>query len=123
MLDDNSMAASFLYVGFVLLINVQYFVLFMRNIFSGTDRHLNAIVYGYRNDIAVFMRSIRIFPMTFADREQFTNAIVSAVNNAKLSLLKFHFFFYSKIRPGFIFDLLQLLCLITCCLLLIFCFH
>uniref|UniRef100_A0A0R3RXN0 GRIP domain-containing protein n=1 Tax=Elaeophora elaphi TaxID=1147741 RepID=A0A0R3RXN0_9BILA len=36
------------------------------------------------NDIAVFMRSIRIFPMAFADREQFTNAIVSAVNDAKV---------------------------------------
>lgn len=56
----------------------------LRFMLKGTDRHLNAMVCGYRNDIAVFMRSIRIFPMTFADREQFTSAIISAVNNAKV---------------------------------------
>ncbi|KAL3982990.1 Trafficking protein Mon1 family protein [Acanthocheilonema viteae] len=59
----------------------------LRLMLKGTDRHLNAIVCGYRNDIAIFMRSIRIFPMAFADREQFTNAIVSAVNSAKLKML------------------------------------
>ncbi|VDK86379.1 unnamed protein product [Litomosoides sigmodontis] len=57
----------------------------LRFMLKGTDRHLNAIVCGYRNDIAVFMRSIRIFPMAFADREQFTSAILSAVNSAKLT--------------------------------------
>uniref|UniRef100_A0A8R1TTQ2 Vacuolar fusion protein MON1 homolog n=1 Tax=Onchocerca volvulus TaxID=6282 RepID=A0A8R1TTQ2_ONCVO len=59
----------------------------LRFMLKGTDRHLNAIVYGYRNDIAIFMRSIRIFPMAFADREQFTNAIVSAVKNVVYGLV------------------------------------
>uniref|UniRef100_A0A915PJN9 Ribosomal protein L2 C-terminal domain-containing protein n=1 Tax=Setaria digitata TaxID=48799 RepID=A0A915PJN9_9BILA len=59
----------------------------LRFMLKGTDRHLNAIVSGCRNDIAVFMRSIRIFPMAFADREQFTSAIVSAVKNVVYGLV------------------------------------
>uniref|UniRef100_A0A1I8EMY6 Vacuolar fusion protein MON1 homolog n=1 Tax=Wuchereria bancrofti TaxID=6293 RepID=A0A1I8EMY6_WUCBA len=59
----------------------------LRFMLKGTDRHLNAIVCGYRNDIAVFMRSVRIFPMAFADREQFTSAIISAVKNIVYGLV------------------------------------
>lgn len=76
-------------------------VVYVIRMFSGTDRHLNSIMGGYRNDIAFFMRSIRIFPMAAADREQFTSAIVSAVNGAKLScsdlILVFLHIYYSYV--------------------------
>lgn len=56
----------------------------LRVILKGTDRHLNATICAHRNDITVFMRSIRVFPMAFSDREHFTNAVVSSVNSAKV---------------------------------------
>ncbi|VDM95875.1 unnamed protein product [Thelazia callipaeda] len=59
----------------------------LRYMFKGTGQHLNSIICHHRDDIDVFMRSILVFPMSFADREQFTNAIVSAVSSTKLSFL------------------------------------
>lgn len=56
---------------------------------AGTDRHLNAVVRFYRNDTAVFMRSIRIFPMMASEREQISNAILSSVNSVKVTFLSF----------------------------------
>ncbi|VDD94196.1 unnamed protein product [Enterobius vermicularis] len=55
----------------------------LRLFLKDSDRHFNEIVYAYRADPCLFLRSVRVFPLASSERDFITNAIISAVNSEK----------------------------------------